>query len=44
MCRAVTAGMFVGSYHFGRPDVLTNAFNPGDVANIAARVQARTRW
>ena len=35
MNRATAAGMFVGSYHFSRPDVITTTTNSGGIANTA---------
>ncbi|MFM7184097.1 MAG: autotransporter-associated beta strand repeat-containing protein [Planctomycetota bacterium] len=31
--RATAAGMFVGSYHFARPDIITTTSNSGGIAN-----------
>jgi autotransporter-associated beta strand protein len=31
--RATTAGMFAGSYHFSRPDIIENTLNSGGVRN-----------
>jgi autotransporter-associated beta strand protein len=31
--RATTAGMFAGSYHFGRPDIISTTANSGGIAN-----------
>lgn len=33
--RATAAGMFVGSYHFSRPDIITTTSNSGGIANTA---------
>ena len=33
--RATAAGMFVGSYHFARPDIITTTSNSGGIANTA---------
>jgi autotransporter-associated beta strand protein len=33
--RATAAGMFVGSYHFSRPDIITTTSNSGGIANSA---------
>lgn len=35
MNRATAAGMFVGSYHFSRPDVVASTLNSGGIANTA---------
>jgi autotransporter-associated beta strand protein len=35
MNRATTAGMFAGSYHFARPDIITSTSNSGGIANTA---------
>jgi autotransporter-associated beta strand protein len=34
--RATAAGMFVGSYHFARPDIITTTSNSGGIANTAS--------
>lgn len=34
--RATAAGMFVGSYHFARPDIITTTSNSGGIANSAS--------
>ena len=31
--RATTAGMFAGTYHFSRPDIITNTLNSAGIAN-----------
>ena len=33
--RATAAGMFVGSYHFARPDIITTTTSSGGIANTA---------
>ncbi len=33
--RATTAGMFVGSYHFSRPDIIASTINSGSIPNTA---------
>jgi autotransporter-associated beta strand protein len=33
--RATAAGMFVGSYHFSRPEIITTTSNSGGIANSA---------
>jgi autotransporter-associated beta strand protein len=33
--RATAAGMFVGSYHFARPEIITTTSNSGGIANTA---------
>ena len=35
MNRATAAGMFAGSYHFARPDIITSTSNSGGIANTA---------
>jgi len=35
MNRATAAGMFAGSYHFSRPDIVTTTSNSGGIANTA---------
>lgn len=35
MNRATAAGMFVGSYHFSRPDIVAGTANSGGIANTA---------
>ena len=35
MNRATAAGMFVGSYHFARPDIITTTSNSGGIATTA---------
>lgn len=35
MNRATAAGMFVGSYHFSRPDIVASTPNSGGIANTA---------
>jgi hypothetical protein len=34
--RATAAGMFVGSYHFARPDIITTTTSSGGIANTAS--------
>jgi autotransporter-associated beta strand protein len=34
--RATTAGMFAGSYHFSRPDIIASTLNSGGIANTGA--------
>jgi autotransporter-associated beta strand protein len=34
--RVVTAGMFAGSYHFSRPDIVESTFNSGGIRNDGA--------
>ncbi|MGD9632925.1 MAG: GH25 family lysozyme [Pirellulales bacterium] len=34
--RATTAGMFAGSYHFSRPDIIASTLNSGGIANSGA--------
>lgn len=34
--RATNAGMFAGSYHFSRPDIISSTLNSGGIANTGA--------
>jgi len=36
MNRATAAGMYAGSYHFARPDIITSTSNSGGIANSAS--------